>query len=263
MRFSGKTVYVTQADTAQGEALALRFAKEGANLVLGFGKEDLVKKVEDLGAKAMVVQPDMLTYEGAEALVEEVKKTFGRIDALIFNNNNVVKTDLEHLTREVFESQLNDNAKAAFVLARVIGLHMAEYHNGKIVFVSSIHCDKPTGSAVMYSISKGCINMLCKECALFFGRRGIQTNLIEAGAVEGDDEKFESTFSPVRHGLHGGAHPPPQGRHPRGDRCGRGVPRLGRCQLRQWRQRARGRRLRAVLRFQSVKGRRKYHESTV
>ena len=90
MRFSGKTVYVTQADTAQGEALALRFAKEGANLVLGFGKEDLVKKVEDLGAKAMVVQPDMLTYEGAEALVEEVKKTFGRIDALIFNNNNVV-----------------------------------------------------------------------------------------------------------------------------------------------------------------------------
>lgn len=198
MRFSGKTVYVTQADTAQGEALALRFAKEGANLVLGFGKEDLVKKVEDLGAKAMVVQPDMLTYEGAEALVEEVKKTFGRIDALIFNNNNnVVKTDLEHLTREVFESQLNDNAKAAFVLARVIGLHMAEYHSGKIVFVSSIHCDKPTGSAVMYSISKGCINMLCKECALFFGRRGIQTNLIEAGAVEGDDEKFESTFSPL------------------------------------------------------------------
>ena len=191
MRFSGKTVYVTQADTAQGEALALRFAKEGANLVLGFGKEDLVKKVEDLGAKAMVVQPDMLTYEGAEALVEEVKKTFGRIDALIFNNNNVVKTDLEHLTREVFESQLNDNAKAAFVLARVIGLHMAEYHSGKIVFVSSIHCDKPTGSAVMYSISKGCINMLCKECALFFGRRGIQTNLIE------DDEKFESTFSPL------------------------------------------------------------------
>ena len=197
MRFSGKTVYVTQADTAQGEALALRFAKEGANLVLGFGKEDLVKKVEDLGAKAMVVQPDMLTHEGAEALVEEVKKTFGRIDALIFNNNNVVKTDLEHLTREVFESQLNDNAKAAFVLARVIGLHMAEYHSGKIVFVSSIHCDKPTGSAVMYSISKGCINMLCKECALFFGRRGIQTNLIEAGAVEGDDEKFESTFSPL------------------------------------------------------------------
>ena len=198
MRFSGKTVYVTQADTAQGEALALRFAKEGANLVLGFGKEDLVKKVEDLGAKAMVVQPDMLTYEGAEALVEEVKKTFGRIDALIFNNNNnVVKTDLEHLTREVFESQLNDNAKAAFVLARVIGLHVAEYHSGRIVFVSSIDCDKPTGAAVMYSISKGCINMLCKECALFFGRRGIQTNLIEAGAVEGDDEKFESTFSPL------------------------------------------------------------------
>lgn len=207
MRFSGKTVYVTQADTAQGEALALRFAKEGANLVLGFGKEDLVKKVEDLGAKAMVVQPDMLTYEGAEALVEEVKKTFGRIDALIFNNNNVVKTDLEHLTREVFESQLNDNAKAAFVLARVIGLHMAEYHSGKIVFVSSIHCDKPTGSAVMYSISKGCINMLCKECALFFGRRGTRPTSSRPAPSRATTRSLKARSPPVRHGLHGGAHP--------------------------------------------------------
>ena len=197
MRFSGKTVYVTQADTAQGAALALRFAKEGANLVLGFAGEDLVQRVEAAGAKALVVRPDMLTYEGAQKMVDEVKAAFGRIDALIFNNNDVVKTGIENLTKEVFESQLNANAKAAFVLARVVGLHMAEYGNGKIVFVSSIHCDKPTGSAVMYSISKGCINMLCKECALFFGRKGIQTNLIEAGAVEGDDEKFESTFSPL------------------------------------------------------------------
>lgn len=197
MRFSGKTVYVTQADTAQGAALALRFAKEGANLVLGFAGEDLVQRVEAAGAKALVVRPDMLTYEGAQKMVDEVKAAFGRIDALIFNNNDVVKTGIENLTKEVFESQLNANAKAAFVLARVVGLHMAEYGNGKIVFVSSIHCDKPTGSAVMYSISKGCINMLCKECALFFGRKGIQTNLIEAGAVEGDDEKFESEFSPL------------------------------------------------------------------
>ena len=197
MRFSGKTVYVTQADTAQGAALALRFAKEGANLVLGFAGEDLVQRVEAAGAKALVVRPDMLTYEGAQKMVDEVKAAFGRIDALIFNNNDVVKTGIENLTKEVFESQLNANAKAAFVLARVVGLHMAEYGNGKIVFVSSIHCDKPTGSAVMYSMSKGCINMLCKECALFFGRKGIQTNLIEAGAVEGDDEKFESEFSPL------------------------------------------------------------------
>ncbi len=197
MRFSGKTVYVTQADTAQGAALALRFAKEGANLVLGFAGEDLVQRVEAAGAKALVVRPDMLTYEGAQKMVDEVKAAFGRIDALIFNNNDVVKTGIENLTKEVFESQLNANAKAAFVLARVVGLHMAEYGNGKIVFVSSIHCDKPTGSAVMYSISKGCINMLCKECALFFGRKGIQTNLIEAGAVEGDDKKFESEFSPL------------------------------------------------------------------
>ena len=73
MRFSGKTVYVTQANTAQGEALALRFASEGANLVLGSGTEELLGKIEAKGAKGMIVTPDILTYEGAEALVDEVK----------------------------------------------------------------------------------------------------------------------------------------------------------------------------------------------
>ena len=193
---------ITGGASGMGEATAKLFAEEGAKVVIADYNEKNARKVADeitaAGGIARVYGPVDVSSEAAcNEVAQKTIEEFGRIDALIFNNNNVVKTDLEHLTREVFESQLNDNAKAAFVLARVIGLHMAEYHSGKIVFVSSIHCDKPTGSAVMYSISKGCINMLCKECALFFGRKGIQTNLIEAGAVEGDDEKFESTFSPL------------------------------------------------------------------
>lgn len=195
MRFTGKTVYVTQADTKQGEALALRFAQEGANLVLGNACECLVKKVEELGAKAMIVKPDLSSFEGGLALVEEVKSVFGRIDVLLYNNNTVVPSDLEHLQREVFESQLNDNTRTGFILTRVVGDHMAEYKSGKIVYVSSIHADKPTGSTVMYSISKGAINMLCKEAAIFYGPAGIECNVIEAGAVEGDAEKFHSEIS--------------------------------------------------------------------
>lgn len=195
MRFTGKTVYVTQADTKQGEALALRFAQEGANLVLGNACECLVKKVEELGAKAMIVKPDLSSFEGGLALVEEVKAVFGRIDVLLYNNNTVVPSDLEHLQREVFESQLNDNTRTGFILTRVVGDHMAEYKSGKIVYVSSIHADKPTGSTVMYSISKGAINMLCKEAAIFYGPAGIECNVIEAGAVEGDAEKFHSEIS--------------------------------------------------------------------
>ena len=195
MRFNGKTVYVTQADTKQGEAIALRFAQEGANLVLGNGCECLVKKVEELGAKALVVKPDLSTFEGAQAMVDEVKAALGRIDVLVYNNNTVVRTDLEHLQRDVFESQLNDNTRTGFVLTRVVGDHMAEYHSGKIVYVSSIHADKPTGSAVMYSISKGAINMLCKEAAIFYGPAGVECNVVECGAIEGDVEKFQSEIS--------------------------------------------------------------------
>ena len=197
MRFDGKTVYVTQADTEQGEALALRFAQEGANLVLGDAGSALVAKLEEKGTRVLNVHPDLSTFEGAQSLVDEVKAALGRIDVLIYNNNTVVRTGLENLSRDVFESQLNDNARTGFVLTRVVGDHMAEYHSGKIVYVSSIHADKPNGSAVMYSIAKGCINMLCKETALYYGPAGIQANLIEAGAIKGDDEKFVSDFSPL------------------------------------------------------------------
>ena len=70
MRFDGKTVYVTQADTEQGEALALRFAQEGANLVLGDASGELVKKVEEKGARVLNVHPDLSSFAGAQALVD-------------------------------------------------------------------------------------------------------------------------------------------------------------------------------------------------
>ena len=195
MRFTGKTVYVTEACTAQGEALSVRFAKEGANLVLGKGTEELLKTIENLGVKAMIVDPDIVTPEGCEKLVEEVNGRFGRIDVLVHNNNHAVKCSVATVSHDLFIEQVNENAKSAYLLTVAVGNDMAKYGNGKIVYVSSIHCDKPTGSTPMYSVAKGCINMLCKEAALFYGRKGVQCNIVEAGAIEGDAEIFESTFS--------------------------------------------------------------------
>lgn len=195
MRFSGKTVYITEASSAVGEALARRFASEGANLVLGDACPCLVKELEEKGAKVLNVQGAPIHYEQAEARLAEILKTFPRVDALIFNNNKAIKTSIENLERAVFDEQMNYNLKSAFVLTRTLGEHMGGYGNGKLVFVSSIHDDKPTGSTPFYSVAKGGITMLSKEAALFFGRKGLQSNVIELGALEGDDETFKSEFA--------------------------------------------------------------------
>lgn len=195
MRFSGKTVYITEAGSAVGEALARRFADEGAGLVLGDACHCLVKELEERGVKVLNVHGAPVHYEEAEARLEEILKVFDRVDALVFNNNKAIKTSIEDLDRAVFDEQMNYNLKSAFVLTRTIGGHMATFGNGKLVFVSSIHDDKPTGSTPFYSVAKGGITMLNKEAALFYGRKGLQSNVIEMGALEGDDETFKSEFA--------------------------------------------------------------------
>ena len=178
MRFSGKTVYVTQADTAQGEALALRFAKEGANLVLGFGKEDLVKKVEDLGAKAMVVQPDMLTYEGAEALVEEVKKTFGRIDFVINNaQNSASGVPLAEHTKEQFDQAVYSGLYATFFYMKHCYPYLKETKGSVVNFASGAGLFGNFGQCA-YAAAKEGIRGMSRVAATEWGPDGINCNII-------------------------------------------------------------------------------------
>lgn len=195
MRFTGKTVYITQSNSAVGKAIARRFASEGADLVLGDAEASFVDEIKAMGNKVLPIAPDLTTYAGTQAALDEILKVFKRVDVLVFNNNKPVKTSIADLERSVFEEQLNYNAKAGFTTTKIIGQHMGSFGNGKIVYVSSIHDDKPTGSTPLYAVAKGTVTMLCKESALFFGRMGVQSNLIEVGALEGDDSVFDSTFA--------------------------------------------------------------------
>ncbi len=196
MRFSGKTIYITEGCSAVGAAIARRFADEGVqNLALGNACPELIKELENKGVKVLNITREVVHYEDADAVLAQILEVFPRVDALIFNNNMAVKTCVEKMDHDLFIEQMNYNAKAAFVLTRTFGEHMGSYGNGKIVYVSSIHDDKPTGSTPAYSIAKGAITMLNKEAALFYGRKGVQTNVVELGALEGDDQIFDSTFA--------------------------------------------------------------------
>lgn len=197
MSFENKTIFITQASCPIGEALVEKLAAKNVNLVLGSPSEKAVALAEKAGAKVLSVEADLASFAGAQKLIEDVKKVFPRLDVVMFNNNKAVKMSIEDLDYATFRSQLDYNAKSAYTVTRFIGDHMAEYGNGKIVYITSIHNDKPTGSTPMFSISKGVVNMLCKEAALYYGRKGVQVNVVEPGALEGDDETFMSDFSGV------------------------------------------------------------------
>jgi len=85
--------------------------------------------------------------------------------------------------------------------SKVIGEHMANNGVGSILYLSSVHDEKPTGCAFVYSLSRGAIKMLSKELGLFYGRRGVRVNLIEMDIIKENQEILGSDISPFNYDV--------------------------------------------------------------
>lgn len=190
MRLLDKVILISDAASDSGKAIAEAFAKEGAILALNGGS--------DMGLPA-----DKTAYfsytpwleEQAEALVAAVVERFGRIDGLVHNHNQATRLSLLECTDEQFEEALDVNAKSAFLLTCAAGRRMKEAGGGAILYISSIHDEKPTGSTFAYSIAKGAVKMLARETALNLAPYGVRTNVINMGPVQGDDLRFISSLT--------------------------------------------------------------------
>jgi glucose 1-dehydrogenase len=128
---------------------------------------------------------------------DRIGQRFGRLDILVHNHNVVERVRVEDCGESTYQRLLDANAKTAFLCTKVLGGWMAETGGGRIVYVSSIHGEKPTGASFVYAVAKGAVKMLCHEAALELGRHGVRANLIEMGPVAGDDERFASEITDI------------------------------------------------------------------
>jgi NAD(P)-dependent dehydrogenase (short-subunit alcohol dehydrogenase family) len=200
LRLLHKTVFITEADSPCGKVLLQRLAKEGANLILnsssvGADLESEIIRCRNTGAKVMSVTIDLCKSAEVHAMLDEASRQLGPVDILIHNNNRVEPADIESCDEERFLNVMNYHAKTAFICTQAIGKQMAQRQTGKMIYISSIHAEKPTGSSFVYSLSRSSIKMLSKEAALELGRYGVCVNTIELGPVEGDADKFRSSLS--------------------------------------------------------------------
>lgn len=200
MKLRDKVVMIAEAGSASGMALIDRFAPEGARFILNSeaGTDALVPALEKLhaaGCPAIAAGADLCSPRETAALLDRAERELGTVDVLIHNRRAVRPAMVETCDEERFLSVLNANAKSAFVVTQAVGRQMAAKRSGKIVYIGSIHAEKPTGASFAYSVSQGAIKMLCREAALMLGRHGINVNLIELGPLEGDDVRFRSGIS--------------------------------------------------------------------
>lgn len=148
--------------------------------------------------------PDSFSYntwshEDMNTLLDMIIDRVGRIDYLIQTENHICRSLIEDISEEDFKKALDYNIKSAFMTTKVFGGYMACQGRGAIVYLSSIHDEKPTGCAFAYSVAKGAVKMLCKEIALFYGRKGVRANVMEIGLTEKQQQTLDSTITPFNY----------------------------------------------------------------
>lgn len=192
MGLKGKTVFITDGDSEIGCALGKLLAEQGCNLMINCKDGDIWGRENN---NILKLDYDLSIPNQARLAIRHGIESFGSLDILIHNNNKVLSSSIELCQEDIFMDILNENTKSAFLCTQAVASEMIPQKSGKILYISSVHDEKPTGSAFAYSVSKGAVKMLCSEAALDLGRYNIQVSLIEVGAVKGNDELYQSDLS--------------------------------------------------------------------
>lgn len=200
MAIDRQVAFISDADSPSGRAIAATLADAGMALALN-SASDGVSIADDVAAYAQQMTPTWVTASSLQStnqvieVRDHIRHQFGRLDVVVHNHNRVERISIETCPPEFAQSVLDENVKSAFLCTQILGPLIGESGGGSVVFVGSIHSEKPTGSAFLYSVSKGAVQMLCREAALELGRMNVRANVIAMGPIDGDGERFESALS--------------------------------------------------------------------
>jgi len=186
--FNSKTVFITGGSRGIGKAIALNFAKSGANVVINYSANDdaakrVVSEIEMMGARALALRGDIANKDSVTAMRDQVLAEFDTVDILVNNAGINQDNSLLDMSEEQWDRVMAVNLKGPFLCAQIFAKLMVEHGSGKIINISAITGAKARLNAPNYCSSKAGLNMLTKCMALELAPN-VQVNGIGVGFIE-------------------------------------------------------------------------------
>ena len=191
MRFEGKIALVTGASRGIGRATALRLAREGADVAVGFfrnreGAEKTVAEIEEIGRRAVAVRAHIGDADKLLELVDVTQRELGPPTILVSNAASGVLRPLSEMDLKGWQWTMDVNARALMLLAQATRDGMRAAGGGTIVALSSLGSDRVLPSYGAVGASKATVEALVRYLAVEGAADGIRANVVSAGVVDTD-----------------------------------------------------------------------------
>jgi NAD(P)-dependent dehydrogenase (short-subunit alcohol dehydrogenase family) len=186
-RLEGKKTIVTGADSGIGRAVAIAFAREGADVLISYLNEhddaqETAKWVEAAGRTAVLVSGDLADAAHCREVVNRAVQEFGRIDVLVSNAAfQATHESIEDISDEEWNHTVATNLSAYFFLVKAAVPHMPE--GGSIIGTTSVNSDTPVPQLLPYDTTKGGIANMSAALAGLLAEKGIRANSVAPGPI--------------------------------------------------------------------------------
>lgn len=186
-RLANKIALITGGDSGIGRAVAIAYAREGADVAISYLDEhddakETARWVEEAGRQCLLLPGDLANKAQCEAVVNKTVEQFGRIDVLVNNAAfQMTHETLEEITDEEWLKTFDINITAMFRICKAALPSMAS--GSSIINTSSVNSDMPNESLLVYATTKGAIANFTAGLAQMLGERGIRVNSVAPGPI--------------------------------------------------------------------------------
>lgn len=189
MKLQGRMALVTGADSGIGQAIAITFAREGADVVVHYhadeqGAQTTARQIQEQGRRAEIMQADLSDPGAAQSFFREAVSRVGPIDILVNNAGTgaSVEKSLDTSLAE-FIRVINIDMVSPWALCQAAAQQMVERGRGSIINITSVHEEIPSPGGVAYDAAKGGLRNITRTLALELAPHGVRINNIAPGMI--------------------------------------------------------------------------------